>query len=128
MASKVYSEETIELQDGKEVVLRPLPIARLRRFMDAWSKFGDVKTDDEGFNIFVNCAGIALEGNYKGEFDSLKADATEKKKGEVLSAEYKEHIEEVLDLDTIYKVLEVCGGIKLNDPKLTETTENLLED
>lgn len=117
MATTVYNQETISLQDGTEVTLKPLPIGRLRRFMKAWEKFTEVKTDEDGFDVFLNCAGIAVEGDFKGKFDSLKAPADS---GEFLSEEYKTYLEDVLDLDTIYKILEVCGGLKLNDPKLME--------
>lgn len=120
MATQVYAQKEINLQDGTEVTLRPCPIGRLRRFMEAWSKFSEVKTDDDGYDVFINCAGIALEENFKGKFDTLKANDTEKKKGEVLNADYKEYLEDTLDLDTIYIVLDVCGGLKLNDPKLME--------
>jgi hypothetical protein len=120
MATKVYNTEEIILQDEREVVLKPLPIGRLRRFMEAWTQIGKLDEGDDGFGVFVNCAGIALEENFKGEFDSLKANKEEKDAGEFLSAEYKEYLEEYLDLDTIYKILEVAGGIKLNDPKLQE--------
>lgn len=120
MATTVYTQEEITLQDGKDVLLKPLPIGRLRRFMAAWSKFSEAESDDEGFNVFINCAGIALEENYKGVFDTLKASKDEQEAGEVLSAEYKEYLENTLDLDTIYKVLEVTGGLKLNDPKVME--------
>lgn len=128
MASSVYNEESIALQDGKEVTLRPLPIGALRRFMEAWGKFSDVKSEDDGFTVFVNCAGIALEKDFKEDFDNLKANETQRKKGEFLSPEYKEHLEDVLDLDTIYKILEVCGGINLNiDPKAMEEAEKNLD-
>jgi len=120
MASTVYNEESIALQDGKEVTLRPLPIGRLRRFMKAFEPFAEVKSDEDGFKVFVNCAGIAIEHEFKGQFDSLKAPVSEQEKGEFLSEEYKEYLEEVLDLDTIYKIIEICGGMKLNDPKLME--------
>jgi len=88
--------------------------------MRAWGQIEGVKNDDEGFNIFLNCAGISLEHEFKGKFDSLKAPASEEENGEFLSEEYREYLEDVLDLDTIYKVLEVAGGLKLNDPKLME--------
>lgn len=120
MATSVYSREEIALQDGTDVVLKSMPIGRLRRFMDAWDKFSDVKNDSEGFDVILNCVGIALEDNFKGKFDSLKATAAEQKKGKFLSDEYKEYLEDVIDLDTGYKVLDVCGGIKMNDPKLLE--------
>ena len=125
LATKVYNQEEISLQDGTDVLLKPLPIGRLRRFMDAWGKFSEVENDDDGFNVFINCAGIALEDNYRGKFDALKATAEQKEAGEYLSPEYKEYLEDTLELDSIYKILDVCGGIKLNDPKLMELAETL---
>lgn len=127
MAKTVYSQTEIALQDGTEVVLRPLVIGRLRRFMDAWKGFENVKEEDDGFDVLLNCAGIALEENFKGKFDSLKASAEEREKGQFLSPEYREYLEDTLDVDTIYKVLDVCGGLKLNDPKLQEMAEQLME-
>lgn len=120
MANKVYNTEEITLQDDTDVVLKPLPIGRLRRFMEAWEKIGDLPEGDDGFDVFVNCAGIALEENFKGKFDALKATADEREKGEFLAGDYKEYLLDTLDLDTIYKILEVSGGVKLNDPKLME--------
>ncbi len=120
MANRVFSEETLTLQDEADVTVRPLAIGRLRRFMEAWEKIGELEDGDDGFDVFINCSGVALEHNFKGKFDSLKANADEAKKGEFLSGEYKEYLLDVLDLDTIYKILEIAGGIKLNDPKLLE--------
>lgn len=118
MANYVFRPVDITLQDGKEITLKPLPLARLRRFMDAWGWFAKAEDDNDGFDVFINCAGIALEANFKGEFDTLKSTPAEQEEGQFLSEEYKSHLEEVLDLDTIYKILEVTGGIKLNDPNL----------
>ena len=126
MASKVYNQEEITLQDETDVVLKPLPIGRLRRFMEAWGKFAEITSEEEGFDVFINCAGIALEDNFKGKFDALKASPAEKDKGEFLSPEYKEYLENTLELESIYKILDVSGGIKLNDPKLQEAAEELV--
>ena len=123
MANQVYEVEEITLQDDTDVTVKPLPIGRLRRFMSAWGKFAEVKDEDDGFNVFVNCAGISLEHEFKDKFTSTEATLEQKKKGEFLSKEYKEYLENVLDLDTIYKVLDVAGGLKLNDPKLLEQME-----
>lgn len=128
MAKEVYTQREITLQDGTDVVLKPLPIARLRRFMKSWGDFINVKSEEEGFNIFINCAGIALENNYRDKFDTLKASKEEQEEGEYLSPEYKAYLEDTLDLDTIYIILEVCGGLKLNDPKLLEAAEQALRD
>lgn len=120
MATRIYDKEDVELQDGTEVTLKPLVIGRLRRFMDAWQKFAEVENDEEGFQVFVNCCGIAMEENFKGKFDTLKATKEEQEDGKYLSPEYYEYLEEVLDLPTIYKILEVCGNIKMADPKEIE--------
>jgi len=95
--------------------------------MDAWQK-GLKSLEGEGgdeFEVFINCSGIALEHDFKGKFDSLKSTVEGQEKGEYLSPEYKDYLEEVLDLETIYVILEVAGGIKLNDPKLLEAAERL---
>lgn len=128
MATVVYKQEEITLQDGTDVVLRPLAIGRLRRFMEAWATFDKLEDGDDGFDIFINCAGIALEDSYKGKFDSLKASKDERENGEFLSAEYKEYLEDTLDLDSIYRIIEVCSGIKLNDPKVIQAAEAAVEE
>lgn len=127
MASRVYNVENIILQDDKEVVLRPLPIAPLRRFQESWNRIIDLPDGDDGFDVFIDCCGIALEKNYKGEFVSLRPTKEEADSGSVLSAEYKEYLEETLELDTIYKILDVCGGVKFGDPKLLAEAEKAME-
>lgn len=120
MANSVFNVEEITLQDGTDVVLKPMVVSRLKRFMKAWGEFADVTNDEEGYNVFINCCGIALEENFKGKFDALKASPAEAEEGEHLNAQYKAYLEDTLELDSIYKVLDVCGGLKLNDPKLME--------
>lgn len=124
MATRAYKVEELTLQDDTDVVVKPLPIGPLRRFMDAWKATADLKDGDDGFNIFVNCCGIALEKNFKGKFDSLRAPNSAD--GEFLSEEYKEYLEDVLDIETIYVIMEVSGGIKLNDPKLQEAAQEAM--
>lgn len=125
MATQAFTATEIALQDDTDVTIRPLPIGRLRRFMEAWKEIGNVNNDDDGFEVFINCSGIALEHEFKGKFDALKASASDREKGEFLSEEYKEYLEEVLDLETIYVILDVAGGIKLNDPKVVEAAQTL---
>lgn len=125
MATEAFKKTDISLQDGHDVTLRPLPVARLRRFLAAWeagAEIEDKKEDADGFGVLINCCGIALEHEFKGKFDALKASVDEAETGEFLSKEYREHLEDVLDLDTIFVILEVAGGIKLNDPKLLDPT------
>jgi hypothetical protein len=126
MATAVYDEVDVVLQDNEEVVLKPLPIAQLRRFMKAWKEMANLpgETDEEkeeaSFTVFVNCAGIALENHFKSQD---KFTETKGKLKDPLSKEYREYLENVLDMDTIYKIMEVCGGLKLNDPNLLAALE-----
>lgn len=117
MANQVYATEVVTLQDGTDVTLRPLAIGPLRKFMNAWSLFKDVdenSNEDAMYDIFVQCAGIALSKELASKVENrVTADG-------VLTEEYQNYLEEVLDMDTIYRVLDVCGGLKLNDPKLLE--------
>ncbi len=119
MAKTVYDSEDITLQDGREVTLVPLAIGRLRRFMKAWGEFANIENEDQAFDIYINCCGIALEKSVSNDFE--KTSDSEK----VITDEYREYLEDVLDMDTIYKVLDVCGGLKLNDPKLLAEAERL---
>jgi hypothetical protein len=122
MAKTVYDTEDITLQDGREVTLVPLAIGRLRRFMKAWAEFANIKNEDEAFDIYINCCGISLEKAVEADFPTTKD--TDK----VITDDYREYLEEVLDMDTIYKILDVCGGLKLNDPKLLEEAEKLARE
>lgn len=126
MAKPVYSSEIIGLQDGTEIKLIPLAIGRLRKFMDAWGRFATVSGEDNyaAFDIYIQCCGIALSRELsaaKGFENPVSLD------GE-LSEEYKDYLEDTLDIDTIFKIVEVCGGIDLKDPKLMETAERILSD
>lgn len=129
-ATQVYTEEDVVLQDGTEITLRPSPVGVLRRIMAAWKAFEDLKEEEESFDIFINCSGIALEKHFKDKFDETKADPKNpKEKGEVLNAAYKAYLEDTLDMDTIYKIMDVCAGMKLSDPNLlAAATTRALED
>ena len=38
-----------------------------------------------------------------------------------------DELEDVLDMPTIYKIIEVCGGVKLNDPNLMAAATSMME-
>jgi hypothetical protein len=117
LASEVFETEVVRLLDGEEVELRPLAIAKLRKFTRTWSahirtmtEIAEKGRDDEGFDedkladmqydCFIKLSSYGLE-------DQLKGERTDK--------QFLAHLEEVLDEHTIYKVLEVTGGLKLGD-------------
>jgi hypothetical protein len=117
IANEAYDPVELQLQDGTDVTLKPLNIGRLKRFMKSWSRFKDVDLEaDElaAFDIYIDCAGIALEPNLGQKFE------TKGEGEEFLNPKYREYLEDTLDMESIFKILEVCGGLKLNDPNLLE--------
>jgi hypothetical protein len=117
LAKEAYDSVELKLQDGTEVLVKPLNIGRLKPFMKSWGRFKEIDLEaDElaAFDIYIECAGIGLEPALGHKF------TTRGEGDEVLDVKYKEYLEEVLDMDTIFKILEVAGGLKLNDPNLLE--------
>lgn len=129
LATTVYTVEEITLQDGTEATLRPLNIKGLRKFMAKMDEFGDVKTDDEGMEILLDAAAICLmkdrpefwDKDKDRGFKPLPEDAEEGAEPEPKSkGGYAEEFEDVVDMPTVYHIIDKCGGIKLDDPKLME--------
>lgn len=119
MSNFAFEEVPITLQDedNTEITLRPLPLGRLRKVMKAWNASEELSDDDDGFELLVNCAGIAISGWFKDKFDvTLSSDGR-------LKEEYLEYLMDTLDLETIYKILEITSDIKLNDPKVMEALQ-----
>ena len=100
LATKVYDVEEIELQNGDKAKLKPLTIKELRKFMAAIQKTADAKTEDETLTILIEACAVALEK----QLPDLVKD--------------KDQLEDALDVPTINRILEVCGGIKMDDPNL----------
>lgn len=100
MATTVYSVEEITLQNGVTVKLKPLTIKELRKFMVVIQKTADVTTEDETLTILIEACAVALEKQLPELVKDVDA------------------FEDVLDVPTINRILEVCGGIKMDDPNL----------
>jgi phosphohistidine swiveling domain-containing protein len=100
LATTVYDVEEIQLQNGATVKLKPLTIKELRKFMAAIAKTAEVTTEDETLTILIDACAVALEK----QLPDLVKD--------------REAFEDTLDVPTINRILEVCGGIKMDDPNL----------
>jgi hypothetical protein len=100
LATTVYNVEEIKLQNGTVVTLKPLSISELRKFMIAVEKTGQSTSENDTLTALVDACGVALE---KQVPDLVKD---------------RQALEEALDVPTINRILEVCGGIKLDDPNL----------
>ena len=98
MATTVYDVEEIQLQNGATVKLKPLTIKELREFMKVIQRTQEVTSEDETLTILIEACGVALQK----QLPDLVAD--------------KDAFEDTLDVPTINRILEVCGGIKMDDP------------
>ena len=101
MATVVNEETTIELLDGTSITVRPLKISLLREFMKKFDGLTAVASDnDKSMTILMECVQIAMR-QYKPEL-----------------SEDLEALEDVIDLPTVYKVVEAASGINLTDTAL----------
>lgn len=105
MATSVYEEKEIELVDGTILKISPLKIKYMRKFMKHFMQVNNSKSDDEAIDIMVECVRIAME-QYYPEISGSPND-----------------IEDNLDMQTIYQVLDVAGGIKISENNKEDVKE-----
>jgi hypothetical protein len=97
MATTTYEAEQVTLIDGTKITVRPLKISLLRPFMKKFEGVAKVAEDNEkSMTLLVECVQIAME-QYKPEL------ATDIQK-----------LEDLLDLPTVYKIVEAASGINLS--------------
>lgn len=98
MATTVHEANTIVLLDETEIKLRPLKISLLREFMTEFGKIDSVAEDnDKAMDILMKCVQIAMK-QYAPKI-----------------AEDAKDLEEILDLPTVYKIVEAASGVELNE-------------
>jgi hypothetical protein len=95
MATKIYDTKKISLVDDRIVVAAPLKIKYLREFLETFETIKQAKTDDESISVLAQCALIAMQ-QYCPSIKTI------------------EDLEDSLDLPTIYEVIDVAAGIKIN--------------
>jgi len=97
MATTTYEAQELTLIDGTKITVRPLKISLLRPFMKKFEGVAKVAEDNEkSMTLLVECVQIAME-QYNPE----------------LAKDIKK-LEEVLDLPTVYKIVEAASGINLS--------------
>jgi hypothetical protein len=98
MPTSVYETTDIELMDGTKLKMRPLKISLLREFMKTFESIGEVaESNDKSMDVLMDCVQIAMK-QYNPEL-----------------AESREQLEDVMDLPSVYRVIEAAAGIKLDD-------------
>lgn len=110
MAKTVFRSETIEFLDGSSSELKSLSIKNMKKFQ---SKFDELQKADGQTAI------DALDGLLDLALICLAGTDPEK-------AADRDWAEDAIDLETMYKVIEVCSGVKLNDPNLVQQVAETL--
>ena len=102
MATKVYDEIEIELSNGEAILVKPLAIKQLRKFMEIIRKIDDGNVEDESqaMEIFIEACMVCLEKT----MPELSQD--------------KDKFEDLIEVPTMMKILEIAGGLKSADPNL----------
>lgn len=102
MATTVYDIEEIQLSNGETLTIKPLTIKHLKKFLAVIKKMDnpDITEEDQVMEIFIEAAMVCLE--------QLMPD---------LSTDI-EKFEDTIEVPTMMKILEIAGGLKLNDPNL----------
>jgi len=96
MATTVYKTGLITLMDGTELELSPLKIKHLRYFMDKFENVKSAQDDIEAIEALSDCAQICMK-QFKPEI-----------------AISKEIFEEYVDIKTVYAILDITAGIKID--------------
>ena len=110
MATTVYTTEEVKLQDGTTVTLKPLNLKGVKVFQK------QLKEYNEYLASVVESEETPDEDRTLDMFKEMTKTCLKREAPELV--EDDDAFEEALDIDTIFKVLEVCAGIKLNDPNL----------
>ena len=96
MTTTINEAKTIALLDGTEIEIRPLKISLLREFMKSFEKIADnADNNEKTMNLLLECVTIALK-QFKPEL-----------------AEDSKALEDLLDLPTVYKIVEEASGIPM---------------
>jgi hypothetical protein len=99
MANTVYEIVEIQLSNGEEINVRPLTIKNLKKFTKVIAKLDSeqIQTEEDALDVFIEAGMVCME-QFSPE---LSKD--------------KETFEDVIEVPTLMKILEVAGGLKLND-------------
>lgn len=99
MPTTVYETVEIKLSNDQNITIKPLTIKHLKKFLAVVKKLQDssVKTEDDAMEVFIEAGMVCME-QFAPE---LAAD--------------KDLFENTIEIPTLMKILEVAGGLKLNN-------------
>jgi hypothetical protein len=105
MANSVYKSATVKTIDDRSLYITPLKIFYLRRFMEKFGELAGISEEDEKISILIDCTAIAME-QYCPELSSI------------------EEVEDSFDINTMYKIIQIAGGISFNEEDSKEREDD----
>lgn len=109
MATNIYQTKTVYLLDNTELEIIPLKIKYLRDFMEYFKNIRLSKNDEESIQVLIQCTRVCMKQYYPQLSKSI------------------EDIEENIDLPTIYDILDIAAGIKINQNSQEPVTSQAQE-
>ena len=94
MPTKIYDSAIIKTIDNEEIEISPLKIKYLRKFMEQFDLVKTAKDDDETIELLVASATITMQ-QYCPSIKTVQ------------------NFEDNFDLKTVYKILDIAAGIKI---------------
>lgn len=104
MATQIYESEVIYTIDGDPIEITPLKIKYLREFLKSFDNVKSAADDDEAIAALVFCTRIAMQ-QYWPEFKTVL------------------DVENNFDLKTVYKIINIAAGIKINEENKEDTVK-----
>jgi hypothetical protein len=99
MATKPLEPNQVLFLDGTIVTAGPLKISLLRPFMNKFQELNTVsENNDQSMDILLDCVLIAMK-QYKPDL-----------------AEDRAKLEDIIDLPTVYKIVDIASGVPTTDP------------
>ena len=110
MANTVYDIKNVYSVDSFEIEISPLKIKYLREFMDIFQLVKDTNDDDEATDVLIECIRICMK-QFHPEWSKNKKD-----------------VEDNFDMPTIFEILDVAAGIKVNKDSKDSVAKNVTKD
>ena len=104
MATKIYESAIVETVYGERIYITPLKIKYLRQFMYRFDLAKNSETSDELLMHILDCSVIAMQ-QYAPHIKTV------------------DEVEDSFDIKTIYKILDIAAGIKMDPDKQKEDVE-----
>lgn len=104
MATQIYKSGTVTTLDGQRLYLTPLKIKYLRQFMTAYAEVGKAEGQIEVLSALAECALISMQ-QYCPDIRTL------------------EDLEDRINLPTIYKIINIAGGVSADPNEPADTSE-----